>query len=320
MRRREFIALAGASIAWPFTAGAQQALPAVGVLSPASPTTTISRALFPKLMKEFGWEENRDYSAFFRFAEGHVERFPVLTEELLAEKVNVIIAFGEAGIKAAQGATKTVPTVGIAADMVRTGLAASMARPGGNLTGVNILAGELDVKRLEILHESVPAAKRIGALALPDRGFDTVPELEAAARQLDLELLVISVHQMDELAPALDAFQSARFDAMNVLASPLLLPNRAKLIEVLNRARLPAIYEAPEIAESGGFLAYGAHFDYYVRLAARLASKILGGARPEDLPIEQPDRFDLVINLKTAKAMGVTVPEAFLVRADKVIE
>jgi putative tryptophan/tyrosine transport system substrate-binding protein len=306
---------------WASAAGAQQApLPTVGVMSPASPTTTIFGALFPKLMKELGWEENRDYRAVFRFAEGHVERFPVFTEELLAEKVNVIIVFGEVGIKAAQRATKTVPIVGIAADMIRTGLAASMARPGGNLTGVNILAGELDVKRLEILHESVPAAKRIGALALPDRGFDTVPELEAAARKLNLELLVISVHQMDELAPALDALQSARFDAVNVLASPLLLPNRAKLIEGLNRARLPAIYEALEIADSGGFLGCGARFDFYMRLAARLASKILRGARPEDLPIEQPDRFDLVINLKTADALGITVPSALLVRADKVIE
>ena len=320
MRRREFIALAGASVAWPCAAGAQQAMPTIGVMSPASPTTTIFGALFPKLMKELGWEENRDYRAVFRFAEGHVERFPVFTEELLAEKVNVIIVFGEAGIKAAQRATKAVPIVGIAADMIRTGLAASMARPGGNLTGVNILAGELDVKRLEILHELVPAAKRIGALALPDRGFDTVPELEAAARQLNLELLVISVHQMDELAPALDALQSARFDAVNVLASPFLLPNRAKLIEGLNRARLPAIYEAPEIADSGGFLGYGARFDFYMRLAARLASKVLRGARPEDLPIEQPDRFDLVINLKTANALGITVPSALLVRADKVIE
>jgi putative ABC transport system substrate-binding protein len=135
MRRREFIALAGASVAWPFTAGAQRAMPAVGVLSPASPTTTISRALFPKLMKEFGWEENRDYSAVFRFAEGHVERFPVLTEELLAEKVNVIIAFGEAGIKAAQRATKTVPIVGIAADMIRTGLAARRQPHWGQYLG-----------------------------------------------------------------------------------------------------------------------------------------------------------------------------------------
>jgi putative tryptophan/tyrosine transport system substrate-binding protein len=219
MRRREFIALMGASAGWPFAAGAQQALPTVGVMSPASPTTTIFRALFPKLMKELGWEENRDYRAVFRFAEGHVDRFPVFTEELLAEKVNVIIALSEPGIQAAQRATKTVPIVGIAADMIRTGLAASMARPGGNLTGVNVLGNELDAKRLEILHEAVPAAKRIGALALPARAFDTLPELEAAARQLSLELVVITVRSLSELTGSLDALQSPRVDAINVLES-----------------------------------------------------------------------------------------------------
>jgi putative ABC transport system substrate-binding protein len=176
------------------------------------------------------------------------------------------------------------------------------------------------VKRFEILHEAVPAAKRLGALALPDRPFDTLPELEAAARQLNLELLVISVRRMDELAPAFDALQSARVDAVNVLASPIVGSLRATIIDRLNRARLPAIYEFPEYAVLGGFLGYGARFDLSSRLVARLASKILRGARPEDLPIEQPDRYDLVANLKTAKAMGVTVPETLLVRADKVIE
>jgi putative ABC transport system substrate-binding protein len=320
MRRREFIALAGASVAWPFSASAQRALPAVGVLSPASPTTTISRALIPKLMKEIGWEEDRDYRAFFRFAEGHLDRFPVLTEELLAEKVNVIIVFGEAGTKAAHRLTKTVPIVGVASDMIRTGLATSMARPGGNLTGVHVLGNDLDVKRLEILHEAVPAAKRIGALALPDPAFDTLPELEKAARQFNVELILLAVRRAEDLSKSLDALQSSQVDAINVLASPLVLPNRAKLVEALNRARLPAIYESPELAESGGFLGYGACFDFYMRLAVRLATKILRGARPEDLPIEQPDRLELVINLKTANAMGVTVPPGLLVQADKVIE
>jgi putative tryptophan/tyrosine transport system substrate-binding protein len=137
-------------------------------------------------MKEFGWEENKNYRTLFRFAEGHIDRVPVLTDELLAEKVKVMVALGEASIQAAQRATKTIPIVGLSADMVRTGLAASMARPGGNLTGVNVLTSELDVKRLGILHEAVPAAKRIGVLALPDRAFDILPELETAARQLDL--------------------------------------------------------------------------------------------------------------------------------------
>ena len=227
---------------------------------------------------------------------------------------------GEVGIQAAQRATKTIPTVGIAADMLRTGLAASMARPGGNLTGVNILASELDAKRLEILHEAVPAAKRIGALALPDRGWDSLPELEAAARQLDLKLVVVTVRSLDKLTGGLDALQSAGVDAVNVLASAAISPARATIIDRLNRARVPAIYEAPELAEAGGFLGYGSSFDFNSRLVARLASKILRGARPADLPIEQPDRFDLVINLKTANAMDVTVPPALLVRADKVIE
>jgi putative tryptophan/tyrosine transport system substrate-binding protein len=320
MRRREFIALSGASVVWPVAAMAQQATPTVGVLLPSSPTTTIFGTVFSKLMKEFGWEENRNYRTLIRYAEGHVDRFPVLAGELLAEKVNVIVALGEAAIQAAQRATKTIPTVGMGADMVRTGLAASMARPGGNLTGVNILAGELDVKRLEILHEAVPGAKRIGALALPDRGFNTLPELEAAARQLALELVAISVRGIDELAQGFDGLQSAHVDAVNVLASPFAAAARASIIKALNGARLPAIYEYPEIAEQGGFLGYGPRVERGYWLISRLVSKILRGTRPEDLPIEQPDRFDLVVNLKTADALGVKVPPALLVRADKVIE
>jgi putative ABC transport system substrate-binding protein len=320
MRRREFIALVGASVAWPFAGHSQQAIPTVGVVSTASPTTTILRALFPKLMKEFGWEENRDYRTVFRFAEGHIDRVPVLMEELLAEKVNVIVAPGEATIQAAQRATKTIPIVGLSADMVRTGLAASMARPGGNLTGVNVLSSELDVKRLGILHEAVPTAKRIGVLALPDRPFDTLPELESAARQLDLELVVISIRRTDELAQGLDALQSARVDAVNVLASSVAFNERSSIIEALNRARLPAIYHFPEIAERGGFVAYGPRLELGYWLVSRLVSKILRGTRTEDLPIEQPEKFELVLNLKTADALGVAVPPALLVQADKVIE
>jgi putative tryptophan/tyrosine transport system substrate-binding protein len=320
MRRREFIALLGASVTWAFAARTQQAMPTVGVVSTASPTTTIFGALFPKLMRELGWEENRNYRTLFRFAEGHIDRLPLLTDELLAEKLTVIVALGQAGIQAAQNATKTIPIVGISADMVRTGLAASMARPGGNLTGVNILTSELDVKRLEILHEVVPAAQRIGILALPDRGFDTLPEVETAARKLKLEGVAISVRRMDELAQGLGALQLARVDAVHVLASSVAFSARSSIIEGLNRARLPAIYHFPEIAEQGGFVAYGPRLELGYWLVSRLVSKIFRGTRPEELPIEQPDKFELVINLKTANAMGVTVPPALLVRADKVIE
>jgi putative ABC transport system substrate-binding protein len=320
MRRREFIALIGTSVAWPFAARSQQAMSTVGVISTASPTTTTFGVLFPKLMKEFGWEENKNYRTLFRFAEGHIEQVPVLTNELLAEKVKVMVALGEASIQAAQRATKTIPIVGLSADMVKTGLAASMARPGGNLTGVNVLTSELDVKRLGILHEAVPAAKRMGVLALPDRSFDTLPELETAARQLDLDLVVISVPRTDELALGLDALQPARVDAVNVLASSVVVPLRSSIIEALNRARLPAIYHFPDLAEQGGFLGYGPRLELSYRLVSRLVSNILRGARPEELPIEQPDRFELVVNLKTADALGVAVPPVLLVQADKVIE
>jgi ABC transporter substrate binding protein len=167
--------------------------------------------------------------------------------------------------------------------------------------------------------DSFPAAKRIAALALPDR-LDTLPELEMAAHQLNVELLVVTVRRVDELSRSLDALQSARVDAFNVLASPFVGALRASIFDRLNQARLPAIYEAPELAEQGGLLGCGARFEFSSQLVARLASKILRGARPEDLPIEQPERFDLVVNLKTANAIGVTVPETSLARADKVVE
>jgi len=319
-RRREFIALLGSAAAWPLAARAQQVMPTVGIMTTASPTTTLGVRFVINSLKEFGWDENQNYRVVYRWAEGHIDRIPTLVDELVAERVNVIVVFGEAGIQAAHRATKTIPIIGVAADMVRTGLAASMARPGGNLTGVNVLAGELDVKRLEILHQAFPVAKRIGALALPDPIFDTRPELETAARQLDLELLVITVRHIEELTAGLDALQSAPVDAINVLSSPFVAPVRATIVDRLNRARLPAIYEFPEIAEQGGLLGYGVRLELASRLAARLVSKILRGARPEDLPIEQPDKFDLVVNLKTAKALGLTVPLTLLLLADEVIE
>jgi len=176
------------------------------------------------------------------------------------------------------------------------------------------------VKRLEILHELVPNAKRIGALALPHVSYDTRPELEAAARQLDFELLFVTVHRIDDLTEGLDALQSAHADAVNVLASPSVTLTRTTIIAGLNRARLPAIYDFPELAEEGGLITYGTSLKLAAEIAARLVSKILRGSRPEDLPIEQPDRYDLVVNLKTARALGLTIPPTLLVRADKVIE
>jgi putative ABC transport system substrate-binding protein len=234
MRRREFIALLlGGVAAWPLTVlHAQQTLPTVGIL-----TNTSLLRFVPVSLKGFGWEENRNYRTVYRFAEGHMDRMPALADELVADRVDVIVVATEAGIQAAQRATKTIPIVGVAADLVRTGFAATMARPGANLTGVNILASELDVKRLEILHEAIPAARRIAALALPNATYDTRPELEEAARQLNFELVFIAVPRIEDLNEGLDALQSAHVDAVNVLASPsvtlMSFPKRPRKVDFL---------------------------------------------------------------------------------------
>jgi putative tryptophan/tyrosine transport system substrate-binding protein len=276
--------------------------------------------LFPSSMREFGWEESRNYRVLSRWGEGHIDRFPALIDELIAQRVDVIVVFDEVSIRAAQRATTMTPIVGMAADMVRTGLAASMARPGSNLTGVNLLAGELDAKRLEILHEAAAAARRMGALPLPHPGFDSEPELDVASRDLHLDLVMVKVWRIEELTHGLDMLESTHVDAVNVLASPLVAATLPNTIERLNQARLPAIYEFPEYAERGGLLGHGVSINLASRHVARLVSKILKGARPQDLPIEQPNKIDLAVNLKTAQILGVTVPLSLLARADEVIE
>jgi putative ABC transport system substrate-binding protein len=269
-------------------------------------------------MRELGWEEGRNYQVLFQWAEGAVERFPALADKLVSRHVNVIVALGEPPIEAARRATTTIPIVGMADDMVRMGLA-SMSRPGGNATGVNIQASELDVKRLELLHEALPAAKRIGVLADPAIP-STRPQLEEAARKLDLVLVVVDASNVDAVADALDALASANLDAVNVLASPLLSTLRQVIIKQLNQARLPAIYQFPEAAKEGGLLAYGARIEVGFQQVAGLVAKILRGIRAEDLPVEDVDKIDLVVNLKTAKALGIQVPAALLAQADEVVE
>jgi putative tryptophan/tyrosine transport system substrate-binding protein len=195
-----------------------------------------------------------------------------------------------------------------------------MAHPGGNITGVSIFASELNVKRLALLHEAVPAAKRIGVLADPT-SITKRPEREQAAHELNLEFVVVNASNPEEVAHGLDALEAAHLDAVKVLASPVFANVRGLVIERLNRARLPTIYELPEMADEGGLLAYGARFQRAIwPKVGRLVAKILRGARPEDLPVEQPERIDLVVNLRTAKALDLTVPSPLLARADEVIE
>jgi putative tryptophan/tyrosine transport system substrate-binding protein len=324
MKRREFIAgLGGAagSLFLPLAVRAQQGLlPLVGVLRPnPKDVAEFFAEPFRRYMKAIGSDEGRNIRFLFAWAEGRNERMPTLTVDLLRQKVDLIITFGDPAIRAAQRATQTIPIIGMTDDMIGSGLAASLARPGGNTTGVSILASELDVKRLEILHEFVPQARRFAALADPTT-ISTRAQLTSAARDLNVELVRFEAGSPDELVHALDAMAAAKVEAVNVLASPLLNASRLQIIDRMHDARLPAIYQWAETAEDGGLLAYGPRNLLCYRHVVSLVDKVLRGAKPADLPIEQPTKFELAVNLKTAIAIGMTIPPTLLLRADEVIE
>ena len=291
----------------------------VGVLRPTPKDTDQFAEPFRRYMRAIGWEDGRTVRFMFVWAEGRNERAPALAEELVAQNVDLIVTFGDPAIRATQRATQAIPIVGMTDDMVGSGLAASMARPGGNTTGVSILAPELDVKRLEILHEFVPQARRIAVLADPST-ISTRTQLANAARDLGVELLVFEVQNPAQIGGPLDAIATAGVEAVNVLASPQLNAARHVIIERTRNARLPAIYQFPETAEEGGLLSYGPRVLLCFRHVVSLVDKVLRGTKPADLPIEQPSKFELVVNLKTAIAIGMTIPPTLLLRADQVIE
>ena len=235
------------------------------------------------------------------------------------QKVDLIFAAGDPATIAAQQASRTVPVVAICDDMVGSHLVASMARPGANSTGISILASELDVKRLQLLHELAPQARRIGILADPTT-ISTRPQLANAAQALGIEIFTALAANREEIGPALDRLSGADIGAVNVLASPIFDDGRAAIVERLNRSRLPAIYQWPESAEMGGFAGCGPRLAHVIRAAMQIVDKILRGSSPIDIPVQQPTTFEFVINLKTAKALGLTVPQSILARADEVIE
>jgi putative ABC transport system substrate-binding protein len=323
MKRRDLIAMlaAGAAARW-HPAGAQQGPgPLIGLLhlAPDDPTEHFIRAFRPYMKKEYGREDGRNLQLLVVSAEGGGDRLPTAANELVTRKVDLIIVFGDPSIRAAQQATATVPIVGMTDDMLGSGLVASLARPGGNTTGISILATELDVKRLELLHEAVPRTAPIGVLADLSTISTRLP-LEAAARRLGIELVVLGGRSPEDVVRSADQLTKAGVKAVNVLASPVLNTARLAIIERLNSAGLPAIYQWPETAEEGGLLGYGPRIVACYRQVAALVDKILKGAKPADLPIEQPTKFELVVNLKTAKTIGLTVPPSLLARADQVIE
>jgi putative tryptophan/tyrosine transport system substrate-binding protein len=322
MRRREFIALMGASVASPFAAMAQQPgrTYRVGGLISGPRNTPPLVALFDGL-RRLGFIEGKNLTVETQVYDGQQpELLADSVAELLKAKVDVIYAAGPARIRAFQRATKTIPIVGIADDMVSSGLVASLAHPNGNTTGVSLLATELNGKRLDILIEAVPGLRRMAALGdvyapSDDRG------LEAAARARNVALSIYRVAKGDEIVAAIDAAHTAGATALNILASPILYFNRQIIIERVAALRLPTMYQWPEIAEQGGFAAYGPRIlQLFGEVLARQLAQVFRGTKVADIPVEQPTKFELVINLKTANALGLTVPATLVARADKVIE
>jgi putative ABC transport system substrate-binding protein len=321
MRRREFIALTGASVAWPFAAIAQEPgrIYRLGCLLPRTRDALVNVAFFDELRRR-GFSEGQNLTVEWRTWGEHVDLIPQYAAELVNARVDVIVTAGDDAVRALQQATRAIPIVALAGDML--GLVNSLARPNANTTGVSFLAFEGDGKRQDILIEAVPGLRLMAVLA--DVNYTNAAKLDTlqdAARARGIELSIHRVARGEEIAAAMDSAQASGARALNILASPLLFDHRRLIMERATAAHLPSIYELPETAEEGAFAAYGARSDQlFLEVMLQQVIKLFRGAKIMDIPVEQPTKFELVINLKTAKAMGVTVPEALLVRADKVIE
>jgi putative tryptophan/tyrosine transport system substrate-binding protein len=325
MRRREVIAALAGAAAWPIAARAQQPMPVVGFLNSASPGPFAHLAAgFRKGLGEEGFVEGRNVAIESRWAEGRYDRLPALAEDLVRQKVSVLAATGGAmsGV-AAKTATETVPIVFVmGSDPVRFGLVASLNRPGGNITGISQLTIELGAKRLGLLHELVPHMKSVGILLNPDfpDASPQLREIEAASARAGLVPVVATARTEAEFAPAFATLEQARVDALLVGADPFFNSRRDQLIALAARQRIPTIYEFREFAEAGGLMSYGTDLADAYRLVGVYVGRVLKGARPADLPVVQAAKFELVINLTTAKALGIAIPPTLLARADEVIE
>ena len=312
MRRRDFITLVGgAAVAWPLVAPAQEAgrTYRLGFLEPIPRDAPPIVALLDEL-RGHGFIEGQNLAIDYRNFGPHPDLISQYAAELVKTKANVIRGGGGLAIRTLQQATKTIPIIGISDDMLGERLVDSLARPSGNLTGVSILATELDGKRQEILAEAVPELRKLAVLA--DANNATVAKLDAlreAARARGIELSVQQIAKGDDIPAAMETAKASGATALNVLASPMLFDNRRLIIERTAALRLPAIYQWPEEAEQGGFAGYGPRFIRIVReLLARQVIQLLNGVKVADIPVEQPSKFELVINLKTAKALGLTIP------------
>jgi putative tryptophan/tyrosine transport system substrate-binding protein len=328
MRRREFIAFAGSTAAaWPFTARAQQPprMPLIGYLNGAS------AAQFPHLLAGFhkglsetGYSEGRNVVFEYRYADGQYDRLPALAADLVSRRVSVIVATaGTPTIRAAKAATSTIPIVFvIGGDPVTFGIVASLNRPGGNITGMTLAGSETVAKRLGVLLELVPAAAVIAVLANPKNPISEpqLTELRAAVRKLDRQLLVLNASIESDFAEVSTAIEQHNIDALFVAADPFFDDRRAQIVSLAARHRIPACYTRRDFVVDGGLLSYGPDAPDAFRQAGIYAGRILKGEKPADLPVMEPIKFEMVINLKTARALGLNVPATLLARADEVIE
>jgi len=278
---------------------------------------------FLRGLRELGYVEGKNITVEYRFADGRLERFRDFAAELARQKVDIIVAASAQAIQPAKDATRTIPIImAQSEDPVGSGFVAGLARPGGNLTGLTTMSPELSGKRLELLKDVVPRVSRVAVLwngANPVAALE-LRETEVAARALGVKLQPLKVRGPNDLGRAFSAMTRERAGALIVLPDFMFFDHRARLVDLAAKGRLPVIYEGPEFAEAGGLLAYGPRYDDLFRRSAAFVDKILKGARPADLPVEQPTRFDLVLNLKTARALGLAIPQSVLIRADRVIQ
>jgi ABC-type uncharacterized transport system substrate-binding protein len=327
MRRREFIAfLGGAAVTWPLAGRAGANTPVVGYLnggSPSGPSASLLTA-FRQGLSETGYVEGRNVTIEYRWAEGQYDRLPALAADLLSRKVDLIAAGGgDLAARAAKTATSTIPIVcTIGDDPAVTGLVASLARPGGNLTGVSFLTVELHAKRLELISELVPQGRSIGLMANPNspQTERVIQSVEVASRSKGIQLFVLKAGTENEISIAFDSLMGQPLGALIVQADPFFINQRQQLVALSARHAVPAIYESRLFVEAGGLISYGASLPAVYHQVGVYAGKILKGDTPADLPIVRPTEFDLVINLKTAKALGLTVPPTLLATASEVIE
>jgi putative ABC transport system substrate-binding protein len=324
MRRREFLSvLGGAATAWPLAARAQQAgkLPTIGFLGANASAFSPWTAAFVSRLRELGWIDGRTVAIEYRWSEGRTERYAEIAAEFVRLKVDVIVTVGSA-VPTVRQATAVIPIVfAVATDPVGSGLVASLAKPGGNITGLSLQATNLAGKRLELLREVIPQLRRL-AIIFNGGNDQTVLEMretQAAARTLNLDVAPLEIRGVGDIASAFEALKP-QADALYVVVDQLVVANLMRILTFALSVRLPMIFSTRDFVRSGGFMSYGPNYADLFGRSADYVDKILRGAKPGDMPVEQPTRFELVLNLTTAKAIGLAIPETFLLRADEVLE